>query len=216
MYASVQLHVTSYIRSVVVLTPGSLVLGTVDQGSPAEKKISVTHVGRSDWRILEVKSANPYLWAEVVETKRGSGRVAYDLTVYLDENTPPGYIRDQLVLVTNDDRSTQVSVPVEGLVQPGVTVSPTSLFLGVVRPGQKVTKQLVVRSKKPFRIMSVRCDDDCFQFGVPAGETPKSLHLIPVTFVAGEVLGKVLETIRIETDLGDTGPDLSAYAVISP
>jgi len=216
LYATVQLHVTSYIRSDVVLTPGQVELGSVDQGSPAEKKITVTYAGRSDWRILDVKSANPYLSGKVVETGRGGGRVAYDLSVRLDDHAPPGYIRDQLILVTNDYRSTQLPVPVEGLVQPGITVSPASLFLGVVHPGQKVTKQLVVRSKKPFRITSVSCDDDCFEFEAPAGDSPKSLHLIPVTFVAGETPGKVLKTIRIETDLGETPPDLPAYAVISP
>ena len=39
---------------------------------------------------------------------------------------------------------------------PGITVSPTALFMGVVQPGQKVTKQLVVKGKKPFRILGRR------------------------------------------------------------
>ena len=40
----------------------------------------------------------------------------------------------------------------------------------------------------------------------PAEQTPKILHQIPVTFVAGTDMGKVVKTIKIETD----GPDEEA------
>jgi hypothetical protein len=103
---------------------------------------------------------------------------------------------------------------VEGVVQSGITVSPAALFLGVVQPGQKVTKQLVVRGKTPFRILSIQCDDKSFEFGPLAEGPPKPLHLIPVTFMASDAQGKVLRTIRIETDLGQSVPELSAYAVV--
>ena len=36
LYAEVQLHVSGHIRSDVVLSPGSVQLGSVDQGTPAE------------------------------------------------------------------------------------------------------------------------------------------------------------------------------------
>ena len=214
--AQVQLHSKVYIRSDVVIEPGSVELGAVDEGMPIEKKVAVTRTGRSDWRILEVKCANPHISGEVVETRRSRGQVAYELSVYLDENAPAGYIQDHLMLVTNDYQSTQVPVAVEGVVQSIIMVSPASLFMGVVRPGQKVTRQLVVRSKKPFRIVSVNCDDSCFEFGTPADDAPKPMHLIPVTFVAGEEPGRVLKTIRVQTDLTDTPPELSAVAVVSP
>ena len=41
------------------------------------------------------------------------------------------------------------------------------------------------------------------------------VHVIPVTFVAGNTEGKVTKTIRIVTDLSQASPQLSAYAVIS-
>lgn len=215
-YAEVQLHVRGYIRSDVVLHPGSVQMGTVDQGQPARQKVSVSYAGRSDWQILEVKSANPHLAGEVVETRRRGGQVGYELTAYLDGEAPAGYLRDHLVLVTNDRRIKEIPVPVEGVVQTGIVVSPTSLFMGVVQPGQKVTKQLVVRSKEPFRIISVDCDDDSFEFDTSAEQEPKALHVIPVTFAAGTEPGKVTRMIRIQTDLGETPPELSAYAVVAP
>jgi hypothetical protein len=214
--ATVQLHSSSYIRSDVVFHPGNVDLGSVEQGSPVEKTVSVSYAGRNDWKIKDVRSANPHLSATLKETRRGNGQVGYQLAVHLGEGASPGHLRDHLVLITNDRRLTRVPLLVEGVVQSGIVVSPSSLFMGVVEPGKKVTKQLVVRGKKPFRIISVSCEDGCFEFDTSAQDEAKPLHLIPVTFIAGDNPGKVLKTIRIETDLGDSTPELSAYAVVAP
>jgi len=214
--ARVQLRVSGYIRSDVVFEPGSVQFGAVDQGTPAEKTVSVTCAGRPDWQVVDVTSTNPHFSVQIQEARRRGGQVAYDLLVRLDEHAPPGSLNDYLMLATNDRNSPQIPLAVEGVVQSEIVVAPTSLFMGVVEPGKKVTKQLVVRSKKPFRILSVTCEGECFEFDAPADDGPKPLYLIPVTFVAGDKPGKVLETIRIETDLAETTPELSAYAVVAP
>lgn len=214
--ATVQLHVSSNIRGDVVFDPGSVQFGAVDQGTKVEKKVTVKCSGRSDWRIVEVTSTNPHLSAEAEETERGGRRVAYELLVRLDDDLPPGPIHDCLMLVTNDRTAPQIPLAVEGIVESGITVSPASLFMGVVEPGQKVSKQVVVRGKKPFRIVSVTCDGGCFEFDTSTQTDPKTLHLIPVMFVAGDKPGKVLQTIRIETDAEQAAPELSAYAVVAP
>ncbi|MFZ5830678.1 MAG: DUF1573 domain-containing protein [Planctomycetota bacterium] len=214
--AEVQLQVSSYIRSDVVFEPGVVQLGSLALGQPAEAKVSVNYAGRGDWKVLEVRSANPHLSGELVETSRGIGQVNYELRVRLDGSAPIGYINDHLVLVTDDYQSTQIPLKVEGRVLSSITVSPASLFMGVVQPGQKVTKQLVVKGAKPFRILAIRCEDKCFEFDTSSESAPKELHLIPVTFAAGHDPGKIAQTIRIETDLGDGAPELSAFAVVTP
>jgi hypothetical protein len=213
-YAEVQLHVRAYIRSDVVLRPGSVDLGNVDQRTAVDRTITIDHAGRGDWRVLEVTSDNPHLSGEVVETRRTGGRVSYELAVHLDENALTGYINDYLILRTSDRRLTQVPVLVEGRVLSPITVSPASLFLGVLQPGQTVKKHLVVRGKKPFRVVSVTCDAESFQFDVSDEQEPKSVHLIPVIFVAGDEPGEVYQKIQIETDLIDCAQELSAYAEI--
>jgi hypothetical protein len=40
------------------------------------------------------------------------------------------------------------------------------------------------------------------------------MHVIPVTFIAGEEPGEVRETIRIETDLTVEPPELATFAVV--
>jgi hypothetical protein len=213
--ADVKLRVRSYIRSDVVLHPGNVELGSVTQGTEVDQKIQVIYAGRDDWRILEVKSGNPHLTGQFRQVSRGGGRVTYELSVHLDGKMPVGYLKDHLQLVTNDRRLTKVPVPIEGRILSSITISPASLFMGVLEPGQEVTKQLVVRATKPFRILSITCDAGCLRIDPPEEQAPKVLHLIPVTFVAGAEPGKVVKTIHIETDLGDSAPELAAFAVVA-
>lgn len=213
-YAEVQLHVRGVIRSDVIFDPGSVQLGEVDQGSAKEQKVTVYYVGRPDWKVTDVKSSNSYITWNLSETARQGGQVWYGLTVRLSPKAPVGYLNDRLNLVVNDGRGTQMPLSVEGRVVPGITVSPASLFMGVVPPGQEATKPLVIKGKKPFRVLSITCDDKSFKFGKESDTSPKTLHVIPVTFSAGGSTGKVSKTIRIETDLGVSTPELEAYAVV--
>jgi hypothetical protein len=77
------------------------------------------------------------------------------------------------------------------------------LFLGRLKPGESVTKKLVVRGKQPFKITGIDCDDPCFNFDT-SGETdePKTRHLIPVTFTAGDKPGEITHEVAIRTDMG--------------
>ncbi len=198
-YAEVQLHVKGYIRSDVVIHPGVVQFDSIDEGSIAERIVSVSYAGRSDWQIVDVQSGNTNFEVELDETRRQAGRVDYRLLVRAKGSLAAGYFNDQLVLVTNDRRATQVPLRVEGNVIPRLTVSPASLYLGVVMPGQTVTKTLIVKGKEPFRITKVSCEDGCFEF--KPSQEKKPLHVVPVVFVADKP-GKIAQRILIETDLG--------------
>lgn len=214
-YAEVQLHVRGNIRSDVVIQPGSVQFGEVDQGQALEQRVTVNYAGWGTWKVVDVKSSNPNLSATVAETSRVGGQVAYQVTVRLDAKAPAGYLSDHLMLVTNDSSGSQIPLPVEGRVVSGITVSPASLFMGVVKPGEEVTKSMIVRGKKPFKILSITCDDKSFRFGKESDTSAKTVHVIPVTFAADKSTGKVTKQIKIETDLGQTIPELSAYAVVA-
>jgi hypothetical protein len=214
-YARVRLRVQGYIRGDVLLDPSEVTLGTVDQGTGAQKTISVIYQGRSDWRILEVKSVNPHLSGEVANTTRNRDRVSCNVRIRLDSSAPAGVIKEHLLLVTNDRQSRGIPVLVEGQVVSGVTVRPESLYMGVVRPGEEVTKQLLVEGKRAFRITSVTSEGDCLRISPTTSEGPKPLHVIRVTFAAGDRSGKVVQTIRIQTDAGEVA-EVKAFAVVQP
>jgi hypothetical protein len=154
------------------------------------------------------------LTGKVTERSRQDGRITYDLKAVLDKGTPAGYVREHLWLITNDPAIEHIPVCVEGQVQAEISVSPSSLFLGVVQPGQSVTKQIVIRGQKAFRIPSIRGDCECVKATAPKGQEPKSLYVVPVTFTAPDKAGSVAPTIQIETDSGTTVLKVPAFAVV--
>jgi Protein of unknown function (DUF1573) len=210
--ADVQLHINGFIRSDVVTQPGSVDFGSVDQGAISVQRLQVAYAGRDDWKILDAKTADPWYEVEMKEIARGGGRVAYDLLVRLTKDAPAGYVKDQLILVTNDSQAREIPIDMEGRVMSDITISPTKLFIGVVRPGQKVTKNLVVRGKTPFRIVDVTCPDKNFQ--IEPSKESKSVHLIPIIFTAGDETGRVSQKISIRTDHANLVQAFTAFAEI--
>ena len=199
-YAEVQLRVKGTVRTDVVFSPASVQFGEVPVGTPIKKTVNVAYAGRGDWEIIDVRSANPHLEVELSPTRRSGGRVDYKIVVHLKADTPIGSLRDQLVLVTNDRNVPRIPLYVEANISATVTISPSPLYLGTLTPGESVTKQLIVRSKTPFKITSVDCEDERFKFKLP--ESSKTLHVVPVTFTADESMGEVIHSLCFHTDRG--------------
>jgi hypothetical protein len=199
--AEVQLHVAGFIQGEVMVQPPALDLGTVDVGKGAERKLNVTYVGRENWKIVDVKTLDPHFEVEISELARGPGKISYELLVRLTEDAPVGFIKDQLILVTSDARAQELPVDMQGRVISDITISPSQLFIGVVHPGQKVTKKLVVRGKKPFKIIDVKCPDKSFEIDPP--KEARAVHLIPVVFTAGDDPGRIAQKISLMTDQGE-------------
>jgi hypothetical protein len=200
-YAEVQLRVAGNIRGDVTFEPASVNLGNVDLGRGAEQVVRVTHMGSTPWEITDVRSANVNFEVLLSQPQHTGSQSAYDLTLRLRPDAPAGYINDQLILVTNDPRASQIPMDVEGRVVAEVTVSPQLLALGNVLPGGTVTKNIVVRANRPFCVTGIVCNDGCLS--CPAKETPAKVHILPVTFQAGDVGGRVERELTITTDLGD-------------
>jgi hypothetical protein len=191
--ATAELHVKGTIRDDVTFDPEEVQLGTVQQGTPVQKRVRITVAGANGWQLREVRSTNPHVSAQL---------------------TPA--VAEHLMLVGNDSQATQFPLLVEGRVMSGVTVSPPSLYLGVLPPGATVTRQIVVRGVRPFRVKSVSIDGR--PVAVPPagdGEQASAVHVIPVTFVARDAPGQAVEAVKIQTDLDDKVAEVSAYAVVS-
>lgn len=213
--AEVQLSVRGYIRRDVMFSPGSVAFGDIEFGEAAERKVRVTYYGRSSWKIAEVRSPYKYVDVQLGDRQGSYGSYSYLLTVRLADNAPPGYLQDQLAIVTNDSYNRSLELPIEGRVISPLTVSPASLFLGVVHPGDVVDKkQLFVRGTKPFRITGIECPGDSFKFQIP--EATKQAHLVRFTFTAGADPGTVTRQIKIKTDLGVTASCVASARITVP
>jgi hypothetical protein len=211
-----QVRVDGNIRGDIVFTPGALKFDSIDQGTKAEQKVEVTYAGRSNWKITDVRGASDGIEVELTEKQRYSGRVSYDVLVRLKDSAAAGYFNDQLVLVTNDDENPRIPIFVGGRVVPQISVSPESVMLGDVAQGTPVSRKIIVKGKKAFKIVSMQCDDeDCFQFKTDTES--KDRHIVDITFNPKKNPGAVKEPIHIATDLGDKlQTSFTVYATIVP
>lgn len=204
-YAEVQLQVAGVIRSDLVLDPGSVILGTVEQGHGAEAHVAVQCHSRSIGPVTVAKPSSPYLTAQITPRAQGNSLFGYDLAVSLSPDAPVGYVNETLLLNTGDGAT--VPLAVEGRIESAISVSPSPLFLGACEPGASATKQLIVKGAKPFRVVSAECSDPAVEVDCRAGAAAaKTLHIIPVRFTAGASSGAFQATVRLQTDAADRQP----------
>jgi acid stress-induced BolA-like protein IbaG/YrbA len=213
--ATVQLQVNGVIRDDVSVNPAEVVLGDVDLGSPVERRIMIS--GRPGWQVTSVQTTNPNISASLANVQNTGSQVNYEVRVVVNKNAPVGYIKDHLLVYTNDAATPQFPVLIEGRVVSSVTVSPTTLYLGALQAGEKVTKPIVVQGKQPFRIVSVTGDGTFFQVTTSGdGDQARPMHVVPVTITAGPQTGKAVETLRIKTDLNAATFELPTLAFVRP
>ncbi|MFO1092384.1 MAG: DUF1573 domain-containing protein [Planctomycetaceae bacterium] len=213
-FKMVRIPIKAYIRPDVVVEPGRVDFNAVEIGLGAEKHVTIEYAGRDDWKITGAKTANPLLTAEVQEKARGSGRVSYELVVRLAPSAPAGTFRDQVVLSTDDERSPQVDVAVEGSVVADIVVSPTTLELGSLTPGVPKTMSVVVRGRKSFVIERMECksERDCYK--VRLGPDARNVHVLPVTIVPPSEPGEINETFYLTIQGRSEPVEFSAKGVI--
>ena len=208
----VQLEVKAYVRPDVVLTPGVVEFGTIPEGKEMSRQLRIEYAGRPDWKITRILRSNPYVFARAEETKRtDAGEVVYDVTVTLKPGAQPGYIKDVLRFVTNETPTgsrepTALQLPVRGAVIAPLQAKPSPFLIGVLNPGEKVIKSIVVRNDKPFRIRSVTSTDERFRFTFSNQQRP--VHLISVLFAArnGDEEENIDQKIFVVTDLSNEDP----------
>lgn len=209
-YAEVQLTVSGNIRSDIVTEPGEVRFGDVDVGQKREIPVKISHAGRTDWKITDVRGNCEHLEVRMDPPARQGGTVIYTLRVRLRDDTPVGEITDELTIVTNDGRSDHFVMPVSARVLAPVTITPKLVALGPIKNGTTAKQKLVVRGNKPFSITAIDCSDARFQFTIPPGEKP--IHVVPFEFQGNTQGGAFQQTVLIRTSLGET---LTADCIIT-
>ncbi|RMG33439.1 MAG: DUF1573 domain-containing protein [Planctomycetota bacterium] len=199
-FAEVTIPLTAYIRTDVVLDPGSFQLGTVPKGETVTRTMQILYAGRNDWKIVEVRSPRPWLQTELRETRRAGGRVDYQLTLTVTPEAPAGPVRETLILVTDDARAPHVPVLVEGTIEPPFTVSPAVVSLGRLFAGRPKTFTVVVKGRKPFRIVRVERKGSAGEFRVQIPERENRVQLLMISIVPPDQPGSYVEEFYVTVE----------------
>jgi len=204
---TVQLFVSGYIRPDVILTPGSVEFGVVAEGTAAERTLLMEYTGQPGWALMSVERSQPYIYARAEEVKREQGNVAYKITVILEEDAPAGYVRDVLRFTTNElqqgkSEPVEIVLPIQGVVRASIQAKPSPMLVGILSPGETVTKNIIIQSETPFRVANVSATDNRFRFAF--SEQASTVQLISVSFSARQIPPGVqqdfAQVIRIATN----------------
>ncbi len=196
--ASVQIPISAYIRTDVVFDPGIVRFGSVEFGAGAQVTVRIAYAGRPDWKIMDVRIGSEDLSADLKEIGREGGLVSYELTMKLSATARPQRLRDLIHLITDDAANPRVPLMVEGTVVPDISVTPETVQIRALSPGETTTVRVVIRGRKPFLIEDIDCEklSDCFT--VKLGSKPNMLHVVDIEFHAPEKSGKFSEQMVVK------------------
>jgi hypothetical protein len=212
--SSAELKVSAVSRADIVFNPGQVTFGPVVRGQTPSQTIDVEYAGALAWQVSDVVAKDLPLDVSLKELYRRPGQVGYQVRVTLKPDTPVGPLKEEIFLKTNDPASPLLPILVEATVQSAITVAPPVLTLGAVEVGKPLTRRVVVRGSRPFRILGVD--------GAGEGITlePNSAGTAAVQIVTFKCQfdkpGEFKRELKIKTDLQDLPVSVTVEGSASP
>lgn len=219
-HAEIDLNLSCFIRTDLTLEPGVVDFGIVARAANPKPSITLlmTYTGtQPNWGITRMQTRSARVAAKLQEQGRsGGGQVSYLLTARLDPSDVSGFFKDEITLYTNDPGGRPIPIAVSAAVQSAVTVSPSPLVLGSIKAGQVVKRSLLVRSSQPFKVASIRSNNDDVTASTDADD-PRALHTVTLSLKAPSAPGPFHATLEITTDLkGEPPLKLNTFATVVP
>jgi len=216
---SVELNMTCFIRGEITLTPGQFDFGTVRRSDKLPSiTLTLTYAGgRPEWEIAEMKTQSAKVKAVAERVNRStSGLNQWTVTATLQPAIANGYFKDEVTLITNDPTAQTIAISVVANIQSAVSVSPSIINFGSIRPGQSVTKIVHVRSSTPFLLTKIEANKPDLQaVEQQPGSSPD--HAVNVTIQAPAGAGPFHGIVMIDSDLKDEPPaQIKTFATILP
>jgi Protein of unknown function (DUF1573) len=199
-WEEVRLVVRANGRDDLSLTPESFALGQARRGTTPGSTVNVTFYGS---RIIDVEKESNYIQTSVKEVSRDGGSVNYEVTASVRNDCPVGKWYSDVWLKTNNPSMPRVRVPLTVEIQPALSVTPATVALGTIKPGDEVDRKVIVRGTKPFRITKVQGIDD--QLSVTdSTKDSKEVHILSVKLKASKT-GDLIRRLKVVTDLKEEG-----------
>jgi hypothetical protein len=195
----VRLLVQANSRDDLLVAPQAFALGQARRGSVPSASVNVTFTGNGQWQITEVERESNYILIAVKELRRDVAEVSYQVTASVRTDTPVGKWYSDVWLKTNNPTLPKLRVPLMVEIEPVLSISPTTVNLGQIKPGTLEERKVIVRGTKPFRITKVEGTDDQLAVRDSTAEN-KAIHVLIVTLKPKKP-GELDRTFKVLTDL---------------
>jgi Protein of unknown function (DUF1573) len=215
---AVDLNMNCVIRADITLTPGFVDFGVVrpTQRAASANLTLIYAGGRPGWEIADMKTQSSSVKVVAKELGRtADGRIQWHLAATLEPGLPNGFFRDEVSIITNDSPPQTIPISVVANVQGAVSVTPSIINFGPLKPGQSANKLVRVRSSSPFAITKLSGSQPSL---TAAEEKPASSaeHTVNITLKApSDLSGPFHAVLEVESDLKDEPPaKIKAFATI--
>ena len=203
--AEVQMTVRGNIRGDVMFEPGSIDFGAVSADAivqrSANKQIQITKFNNPNWRIVDVKCTFPHIGVVLSNPMRMGNQVKYTMDVRLKESAPSGFIQEQLMVIAQENgRQTSIPVKFAGKVGAALEISPEVLTFTVDENGSEVSKKVIVKGSKAFKISDVTCSSPAFVVKADPSKS-KKIHFVQIGYKPDQSPGKYEYDLEFVTDL---------------
>lgn len=203
--AEVQLTVRGFIRNDVMFEPGAIDFGQLTQESftsrSTNRQIRITKYNNPGWRIVDVKSTFPHIGVALTSPTQAGAQVSYNMDVRIKDSSPPGLVKGELLIVAEEfGKRTNIPIKFSAKVASALQISPEILTVTGVEQGGMISKKVIVKAGKPFRISDVTCSSDLFSVSANPDKN-KKVHFITVEYNADQPPGRYEYELEFVTDL---------------
>lgn len=212
--STAELKVLAVSRADIVFNPGQVSFGTVAAGQTPSQTLDVEYAGALDWKLTEVLAKDLPFDVALNELYRRPGQVGYQLKVTLKADAPAGALRREFHIRTSDPATPLIGVHVEADVQASLSLTPSVLRLGMLQSGDSLTRKVVVRAQKPFKILGVDgLGEGISQVG-ELSTTPAATHVLSFKCELTKA-GDFRKQLQIRTDHQTEPLTLTIEAAVS-
>ena len=121
-----------------MLYPDALRFHDMFAGDVVSKKATLMHAGDPPLQIAKIETKSPWITCQANQTHRKGNQTNFDLTVTVNENAPPGQIREEIIIKIDKPEPTSIPFLVTGYLADQLSVSPAFITLGEIEVGQKI------------------------------------------------------------------------------
>lgn len=178
--------------------------GVATLGQKVEKKLILDFTGAVDRKIESVQFNKDKLTAAFKELERTGDRVRYELTLALPETLAPGQLEEKVLIRTNDPKNSETTVVAKARIEGQITMVPDTFKLNQLNPGDKLTRNVIIKGAAPFRIVQV--NNTLGMFAVQSGGSDKTVQMVSVTFTAPADQAAIPDHLEFLTNAADGKP----------
>jgi hypothetical protein len=217
----VDLNLSCFIRSEIVMSPGQIDFGVLAPTSKLPSaSLTITYAGgRSNWEIVQITTQSTQVKARGEERSRSAdGQIRWTVTATLQPGLRNGPFREEMTLTTNDTPPQRIPIWVLANIQSAVSATPSIINFGQIRAGETISRSNVVhvRSSAPFSLAKLTSSQSELQ---PLEEKPGAIsdHSLNLTLKAPVTPGPFHAVVKIESDVKDEPPSqVKIFATIIP